>query len=120
MPNMKSVIQNYNANLISKHTTAVAARSCSCRQKSECLLNNKCLSKSLVYKEAVSLTRSQVNKYYYGTCGKTFKERYNNHTATIRNKNKQKSTEVTKHIWAVKGNSIQYQISWDIGSRACP
>ena len=73
MPNMKSIIQNHNTNLISKHTIVVAARSCSCRQKSECQLNNKCLSKSLVYKEAGSLTRSQVNKYYYGTCGKTFK-----------------------------------------------
>ena len=50
MPNMKSIIQNPNANLLSKHTTPVAARSCRCRQKSECPLNNKCLSKSLVYK----------------------------------------------------------------------
>ena len=44
MPNMKSVIQNHNAKLLSKHTTPVAARSCSCSQKSECPLNNKCLS----------------------------------------------------------------------------
>ena len=35
MPNIKSVIQNQNANLLSKHTTPVAAHSCSCRQKSE-------------------------------------------------------------------------------------
>ena len=40
MPNMKSVIQNHNANLLSKYTTPVAARSCSCHQKSEYLLNN--------------------------------------------------------------------------------
>ena len=37
---MKSVIQNHNTNLLSKQTTPVAARSCSCRQKSECPLNN--------------------------------------------------------------------------------
>ena len=83
MPNMKSVIQNHNANLLSKHTTPVAARSCRCRQKSECSLNNKCLSESLVYKAAVSQTPSQINKYYYGTCEKIFKERYNNHTPTL-------------------------------------
>ena len=40
MPNMKSVIQNHNNNLLSKQTTPVAGRSCSCRQKSECPLNN--------------------------------------------------------------------------------
>ena len=58
MPNMESVIQNHNANLLSKQTTPVVARSCSCRQKSECPLNNECLSESLVYKAVVSQTLS--------------------------------------------------------------
>ena len=53
MSNMKSVNQNHNAYLLSKHTTSVAGRSCSCRQKSECPLNNECLSECLVYKAAV-------------------------------------------------------------------
>ena len=103
-----------------QNTTPVAARSCSCRQKSECPSNNKCLSESLVYKAAVSQTPLQINKYYYRTCEKTFKERYNNHTATFRNKSKQKSTELSKHICELKGNSLQHQISWDIASRARP
>ena len=60
MPNMKSVIQN-NTNLLSKHTTLVAAHSCSCCQKSVCPLNNECLSESLVFKAAVSQTPSQIN-----------------------------------------------------------
>ena len=72
---MKSVIQNHNANLLSKHNNPVTARSCSCRQKSECLLNNKCLSQSLVYKSAVSQTLSQINKYYYGTYEKHFRRK---------------------------------------------
>ena len=99
MSNVESVTQNHSANLLSKHTTPVAARSCSCRQKSECSLNNKCLAESLVYKAPVSQTPSQINKYYYETCEKTFKGRYNNRTATFSNKSKQKSTELSKHIW---------------------
>ena len=106
--------------MLSKYTTPVAAHSYSSCQKSECLLNNKCLSERLVYKAAVPQAPSQINKYYYGTCEKTFKERYNNHTVTFRNKNKQKSTELSKHIWELKGNSIQHQMSWDITSRARP
>ena len=51
---------------------------------------------------------------------RTFKEQYNNHTATSRKKSKQKSTELSKHIWELKGNSIQHQIIWDIASRARP
>ena len=54
MPNMKTVVQNHNANSLSNHTTPVGARSCCCRQKSEYPLNNECLSVSLVYKAAVS------------------------------------------------------------------
>ena len=118
MPNMKSVIQNHNTNLLSNHTTTIAARSWSCRQKLECPLNNKCLAETLVYKATVSQTSSEINKYYYGNCEKTFKERYNNHTATLRNKSKQKSTKLPKHLWKLKGNTIQHQISRNIASRA--
>ena len=72
---MKSANQNHYGNLLSNNTTPIAARSCSCRQKSECLLNNECLSESLVYKVSCSQTPSQINKCYYGTCEETFKER---------------------------------------------
>ena len=74
MPNMKSVIQNHNANLLSKNTISAAACSCSCRQKPECPLNKKCLSESLAYKLAVSQAPLQIKNYHYGTCEKTFKE----------------------------------------------
>ena len=70
-----------------------------------------CSSGSVVYKAALSQTPSEINKYYYGTCKKAFIERYNNHTATFRNKSKQKSTELSKHIWELKGNTIQHQIT---------
>ena len=105
-------------NLLSNYTIPVAARSCSHRQKSECLLNNKYLSESLVYKVAVSQIPSQINKYYFGTCQKTFKERYDNHTATFRNNTNRKVQELSKYILELKGSSIQYHISWDIASRA--
>ena len=98
MPNMESVIQNDNPNLLSKHTTLVAGRSCSSHKKSECLLDNECLSESLTLKAAASQTPSQINKYNYGSCAKTFKEQYNYHNATFRNNTKEKSTELSKHI----------------------
>ena len=117
---MKSVIQNHNANLPSKHNNPVTARSCSCRQKSECPLNNKCLSQSLVYKAEVSQTSSQITNTIMELMKNTFEERYNNYTATFRNRSKQKSRELSKHISELKRNSIQHHISWDIASRARP
>ena len=44
---------------------------------------------------------------YYETCEKTIKEQCNNHTAAFKNKSKQKIRELSKHIWELKGNSIQ-------------
>ena len=69
---------------------------------------------SLVDKGAASQTPSQISKYYYGSCEKTVKERYNIHTAIFTNKNKQKSRKLFKHIWKLKRSSTQYQINWDI------
>ena len=88
MPNMKSVIQNHNANLLLKYSTPVAACSCSCHQKSESPLNNKCLSESLAYKAVVSQTPSQINKYYLELVKKLSK---NGTTSTF-----------SKHIWELK------------------
>ena len=64
---MKTVIQNNNTKMLSSHSTPVAARSCSCGQKSEYPLKNECLSESLVCKEAFSQTLPQISKHYYGT-----------------------------------------------------
>ena len=36
----------------------------------------------------------------------------------FRNKNKHKSTELSKHIWELKGNNIQHQINCNRASRA--
>ena len=50
---------------------------------------------------------SQISKYHYGTCENFFKERHNNHTATFRNKSKQRnSRELSKHIWELKAESV--------------
>ena len=59
-------------------------------------------------------------KHYYGTCEKNFKECYNNHTASFRNKNKEKSTELSKYIWELKDNNIQHSVKWCIASKAHP
>ena len=74
--------------------------------------------------------RSDINqtKNYYGACEKKIKERYNNHTAPFRNKNKVKSTEFSKYILKLKNSSVNYDFKWSIarkshtytgGSRKC-
>ena len=104
MPNMRSVIRNHNTSLLKDHTPT-DIKECSCRQKTECPLDNKCLSGYLVYNASVYRLDTNKTQHYYGTCEKNFKERYNNHTASFRNKNKEKSTELSKNVCALKDNN---------------
>ena len=94
---MASVIQNHNTSLF-KDPTPTDIKECSCRRKLECLLDKKCLSGHLVYNPSVDRLDTNEIRHYYGSC-ENFKERYNNHTASFRNKNKEKSTELSKYIW---------------------
>ena len=51
---------------------------------------------------------------------KTFKERYNSHTASFRNKNLKKITELSKYTWELKNNNITYDLKWSIAYKAHP
>ena len=82
-------------------------------------IGQKCLSQHLVYNTSVDRLDTNKIKHYYGTCEKNFKECYNNHTGSFRNKNKEKSTELSKYIWELKDNNIQHSLKWCIASKAC-
>ena len=59
-------------------------------------------------------------KNYCGTCEKSFKERYNNHKSSFRNKSCQKSTELSNYIWKLKENGKNYTINWLIAMKPQP
>ena len=84
---MASVIQNHNTSLL-KDPTPTDIKECSCLQKTECPLDKKCLSGYLVNNALVYQLDTNKTKHYYETCEKNFKEHYNNHNASFRNKNK--------------------------------
>ena len=67
------------------------------------LMDGNYLSECLIYKASVSTT---TNKYYYGTCENTFKERFNNHNCSFRNKSREKNTELSKYVWELKEKDI--------------
>ena len=59
-------------------------------------MDDNCFSECLIYKASVSTTTT--NKYYYGTGENTFKERFNNHNCSFRNKSREKNTELSKYV----------------------
>ena len=71
MQNMASIMQNHKTNFL-KDPIAPTAKECSCRQKSNYPLAEKCLSECLVYHAQVDRPALNQTKNYYNTCKKNF------------------------------------------------
>ena len=87
---------------------------CNCRQKNSCLLNGNCLQSSVIYQATVKRNDNNTSETYIGLTENAFKTRYRNHTASFRHTKHRNSTELSKHVWSLKDNNIDYSISWRI------
>ena len=97
-----------------KNTAPSTTKTCSCRRKTDCPKDGNCLSECLIYKASISTT---TNKYYNGTCENIFKERYNNHHCSFRNKSREKNIELSKYLRKLKEKDINDFINWYIAMK---
>ena len=49
-----------------------------------------------------------------------FKDRYKNHQQTFDNESKKSQTTLSQHIWKLKNQQIDFDVSWKIIGRAKP
>ena len=99
---MNNVIRKHNSKIM-KNPAPSTTKTCNCRRKTDCPMDGNCLSECLIDKASAITT---TNKYYYGTCENYFKERYNNHKCSFRNKSREKNTELSKYICELKKKDI--------------
>lgn len=121
MNNVSSIISAHNTRLLQHHNntpTLTEPRECNCRNMNGCPLQGKCLSKSIIYRATVTTNDQSADEHYIGLTDTTFKQRYYNHMSSFRNEGKRSSTELSKHIWALKDQNIDYNIKWSIVRRA--
>ena len=45
---------------------------------------------------------------------------YNNHTNSFQNQDSENKTELSKHIWQLKRNRIEFNLKWSIAAYAAP
>lgn len=123
--NMENIIKQHNAKIL-KQPPDENERLCNCRNKTQCPLDGKCLSKCIVYKATVEA--ENVTSIYYGLCDGEFKSRFNNHVKSFKHIKYVNETELSKHIWKLKEKTTPYTIKWNIessstsykeGSRKC-
>ncbi len=106
-------IMNNAKSIISKHNTRIAGRSkpqcevidpCTCSDKNTCPLQEKCMTKDIVYKATITRSNTNSTKHYIGMTASTFKERYRNHIKSFNHKRYSNDTELSKYIWKLKDN----------------
>ena len=123
MPNMKSLITNHNNKILNKKENT---DNCNCRNKEQCPIKGKCQTEAIVYIASVSTDNS--TKTYIGSCETSFKKRYYNHNKSFNNEKYRHETKLATHIWELKDENIEYNLTWEIlahskpyscGSRKC-
>ena len=55
---------------------------------------------------------------FVGLTENTFKTRFNNHKASFNSYQKRNSTELSKYVWDLKRENVDYSIRWKILKRA--
>ena len=101
-------------------TDTTATKTCNCRKKDECPLSGSCLQPAVIYQAKVTRKDNNTTESYVGLTANEFKTRYRNHVASFRNARSRNSTELSKHIWSLKDNNVDYTITWSIIARAKP
>ena len=129
MNNTKQVIDNHNKRILylshSSYTkdnkdSTRTNKTCNCRQKNNCLLNGNCLQSSVVYQATVTRNNNNTSETYIGLTETDFITRHRNHTASFRHVKHKNSTELSKHIWTLKNDNIDYSFSWCVLSSSSP
>jgi len=88
-------------------------KTCNWQQKNNCPLNNNCLQPSVVYQATVTQNNNNTSETCIGIT-ETDKTRHRNHIASFCHAKHKNSTELRKHICALKNDNIDYSISWHV------
>jgi hypothetical protein len=120
MGNVKDSIASHNKSILAKNAAPAAARDCNCRRRAECPMNGSCLTSAVIYQATVSTNNNMPKNTYIGLTENTFKTRYTNHKASFTHVAKRNSTELSKHVWALKDSAVDFNISWKILRQAKP
>ena len=116
MPNIKSIISSHNRKTLDPKAPIPNEneRTCNCIKKDQCPLQQKCLTKNVIYKATITTANPDTEKEYIGLCETTFKKRYANHKKSFNHEKYKNSTTLSTEFWRLKTNDCNPLISWKI------
>ena len=119
MPSVANVINKHNSRILWNGTAQderEAGAGCNCRNKELCPLEAACQTKSIVYKATVETDAGA--KEYTGLTATAFKQRFYNHQQSLRDARYPNSTALSKYVWSLKSNNVNFSIKWSIHKKA--
>ncbi len=102
--NLKSIISKHNTRIKKSKPQCEVIDPCTCRDKKTCPLQEKCMTKDIVYKATVNTSNINSTKHYIGMKASTFKGRCRHHIKSFNYKRYSYDTELSKCIWKLKDN----------------
>ena len=115
MQNVKSIINSHNTKITSNESIHPNLKTCNCRNKEICPLNNECLSTNIIYEATLkSEIHNDKEKKYIGLCNTTFKKRYSNHKKSFNTEKYKNSTALSTEYWKVKEQNGQPTVTWKV------
>ena len=79
MQNIKSIINNHDIKDLNN-----SAESCNCRNKNNCPLDGKCLTRNIIYEAQITSNQLKYKqKFHMGTTKTDFEHRFNNHAKSF-------------------------------------
>ena len=110
--NISSFINKHNFKSLTSTETQNFLKECNCRVRSDCPLDNKCLSDNMVYKADVNCNDDIFT--YYGLTAPDFKKRIANHNTSFKNVAYKGKTSLSTFIWSLKNQNKNFDIKWSI------
>ena len=115
MPNIEQIISGHNKNILNRDGNENREpKMCNCRKPTECPLDNKCLTKSIIYQAEANKKSNNTKETYVGLTDNTFKTRFTKHKFSFNNKKDRKSTKLSDYIWKLKEENEDFDIKWNI------
>ena len=119
-PSLGRKIAAHNARILTSDTNrSVKSKPCNCRNKDLCLVAGKCQEAGVVYQTIVRRSDGVVD-YYVGLTENTFKDRWTKHKSSFRTRNPKNASGLSRYIWKLEDENIDYELEWKIISRAKP
>ena len=119
---LKSKIAAHNRRILHPAQVLENLGSCNCRVKNECPMNGHCVWESIIYKAEVCKANEEKGsgKLYIGLVSGLWKARYSIHKGSFDDSRRKNETELSKYVWSLKENNVQFSVHWEKVSHARP